>query len=199
MLIRRADLERIASGTVTLAFRRWTRPTVKAGTRLRTAIGVVEIVSVVPIGDDDVSEDEAAAAGFPSRERLFRDLRAGEGRTLHRIALRFAGADPREGLRRDDALGADDLADLAAALARLDRAARDGAWTMATLEIIRLRPETRAADLAGALGRSTPDFKRDVRKLKELGLTESLDLGYRLSPRGYAALDRLAAARSERG
>ena len=29
-------------------------------------------------------------------------------------------------------------------------------------------------------------FKRDVRKLKELGLTESLPVGYRLSPRGRA-------------
>jgi hypothetical protein len=32
-------------------------------------------------------------------------------------------------------------------------------------------------------------FKRDVRKLKELGLTESLEVGYRLSPRGAALLD----------
>jgi ribosomal protein S19E (S16A) len=29
-----------------------------------------------------------------------------------------------------------------------------------------------------------------VRKLKELGLTESLEVGYRLSPRGRALLDR---------
>jgi hypothetical protein len=31
-------------------------------------------------------------------------------------------------------------------------------------------------------------FKADVRKLKELGLTESLEVGYRLSPRGRAVL-----------
>jgi len=30
-----------------------------------------------------------------------------------------------------------------------------------------------------------------VRKLKELGLTESLEVGYRLSPRGRALLERL--------
>jgi hypothetical protein len=34
-------------------------------------------------------------------------------------------------------------------------------------------------------------FKRNVRKLKELGLTESLDIGYRLSPRGRALLMQL--------
>jgi ribosomal protein S19E (S16A) len=32
-----------------------------------------------------------------------------------------------------------------------------------------------------------------VRKLKELGLTESLDVGYRLSPRGRAFLARTIA------
>jgi hypothetical protein len=36
------------------------------------------------------------------------------------------------------------------------------------------------------MGRETLPFKRDVRKLKELGLTESLEVGYRLSPRGRA-------------
>ena len=47
----------------------------------------------------------------------------------------------------------------------------------------------RAPDLAASLGRETLPFKRDVRKLKELGLTESLEVGYRLSPRGRAYLD----------
>ena len=42
----------------------------------------------------------------------------------------------------------------------------------------------RAADLARELGTETLVFKRDVRKLKELGLTESLAIGYLLSPRG---------------
>ena len=54
----------------------------------------------------------------------------------------------------------------------------------------------RAGDLAEALGRDRASFKLDVRKLKELGLTESLEVGYRLSPRGRAVLDRLAAART---
>ena len=45
------------------------------------------------------------------------------------------------------------------------------------------------ADLAARLGRERLDFKTDVRKLKALGLTESLTVGYRLSPRGMAWLD----------
>lgn len=35
-------------------------------------------------------------------------------------------------------------------------------------------------------------FKQDVRKLKELGLTESLEIGYRLSPRGKSVIDRMS-------
>ena len=54
------------------------------------------------------------------------------------------------------------------------------------LELIAKRPGVRAADLAGELGIETAVLKRDVRKLKELGLTESLEIGYRLSPRGQA-------------
>jgi hypothetical protein len=46
----------------------------------------------------------------------------------------------------------------------------------------------RAPDLAAVLGRETLPFKRDVRRLKELGLTISLPVGYELSPRGRAYL-----------
>ncbi len=60
------------------------------------------------------------------------------------------------------------------------------------LELIRARPATRAPDLAASLGRETKAFKTDVRKLKTLGLTESLVVGYRLSPRGETFLDRHA-------
>jgi hypothetical protein len=59
------------------------------------------------------------------------------------------------------------------------------------LELVASRPGVRAADLAASLGRETLPFKVDVRKLKELGLTESLEVGYRLSPRGRAVMRRL--------
>jgi hypothetical protein len=58
------------------------------------------------------------------------------------------------------------------------------------LRLIADRPGTRAADLAAELGREKLPFKAEVRKLKELGLTESLQVGYRLSPRGRAYLGR---------
>ena len=64
------------------------------------------------------------------------------------------------------------------------------------LELIRERPRVRAPDLAQSLGLDTQPFKRDVRKLKELGLTESLEIGYRLSPRGRTVLERRRTERA---
>jgi len=68
--------------------------------------------------------------------------------------------------------------------------------------LLEAQDATRAPDLAVMLGREPVDFKRDVRKLKELGLTESLPVGYRLSPRGEALLKALgpppAAAKRSR-
>jgi hypothetical protein len=58
------------------------------------------------------------------------------------------------------------------------------------------RLRTAAGELATRVGREMLPFKADVRKLKELGLTESLEVGYRLSPRGRAVLTRLPTTAS---
>ena len=183
-------LEAIADGRVDLAFRRWERPMCKPGGSQRTQIGVIgfEAVGVVP--REAVTDDAARRAGFDSAAELlgFLDRRAaGE---IYRVQLRLIGPDPRVALREavpDDA----QLADLQRRLARLDRASNHGPWTRQALEIIERNPERRAGDLATELGRERLPFKVDVRKLKELGLTESLPIGYRLSPRGRAVLQRL--------
>ena len=103
MLFRQVILEAVARGDVTLAFRRRQRPTVKAGTGLHTAAGVVRIGAAEPIEEQDLND----------------------------------------------------------------------------------------ADLARAAGVEKLRFKQDMRKQKELGLTESLDVGYRLLPRGGAVLEKL--------
>ena len=107
---------------------------------------------------------------------------------IWRIGLRFAGADPRVELRSRVELAADERVALLERLDRFDAASRHGPWTRQVLALIRTHPGRRAPDLAAELGRETLSFKRDVRKLKELGLTESLEVGYRLSPRGEALL-----------
>ena len=173
MLFRVRDLEGIAAGRVDLAFRRWERARVKPGTRIRTAVGVIAIDAVDVV--DDVTEDEVRRAGLSSREEALGDDRPGR---LHRIELHLAGPDPRIALR-DGEPTADDRA-------RVDRLP----WARDYLQAIADRPGVRAADLAESFGVETRLFKPRVRRLKELGLTESLERGYRLSPRGRALLEK---------
>jgi hypothetical protein len=184
MLFRQDELRRIGAGEITLAFRRWRRPTVKAGGTLRTRAGVLAIESVEPIAEADVTDADAQRAGAPDRETLLARLRPA-GR-LHRVEFRLAGPDPRIALRERSRISPAERAEIDARLARLDAASRHGPWTATVLGLIAARPATRAPDLAASLGREAAPFKADVRKLKELGLTESLEVGYRLSPRGRA-------------
>jgi hypothetical protein len=190
MLFRQDVLRRIGEGDVTLAFRRWRRPTVKPGGTLRTRVGVLAIDSVELVDEKHVTDADARRAGAADREALLAGL-PGEG-PLHRIEFRLAGPDPRIALRERSDISPEERAAIEARLARLDAASRHGPWTAAVLELIAERPATRAPDLAASLGRETAPFKADVRKLKELGLTESLLVGYRLSPRGRAYLSARA-------
>ncbi len=176
MLFRPADLEGIASGRITLAFRRWERARVKPGSRLRTAIGVLEVTSVDVV--QRPTDEDARAAGYADADAVLAAFPRRSG-DFHRIALHLAGPDPRIALR--------DTPPDEAVFASLERM---GPWTYEVLQTIADHPGRRAPDLAASFGRETAPFKRGVRKLKELGLTESLEVGYRLSPRGHAALLR---------
>jgi hypothetical protein len=182
--IRLPVLEAIAAGSVTLAFRRWDRPRVRPGGTQRTPVGVLEFTAVDPVDEADLTADDARAAGFADLAAL-RAAQPGEGQ-LYRVAVRLAGPDPRVALRAKRRLSQAERTELVTRLERLDRASAHGSWTAAVLELIADNPGVRAPDLAARMGRETLPFKRDVRKLKELGLTESLEVGYRLSPRGRA-------------
>jgi hypothetical protein len=185
MLFNRRALDGIAAGEIDLAFRRWRKPTVKAGGTLRTRSGVLAIDTVEPTSQRKISGEDAHRAGFRSRAELLDSLRP-EGR-LYRIEFRRIGDDPRVALRERATLSEAERVQIDTRLARMDQA-RGEPWTRQVLKMIAERPETHAADLAASLGRDKLPFKRDVRKLKELGLTESLLVGYRLSPRGKAYL-----------
>jgi hypothetical protein len=198
LLFTREVLDRIAAGEVDLAFRRWHRPQVTSGTRLRTAVGVLEVGEVRVVTEDEVTEDDARRAGFGGRDRLLAALKQGEGRRIHRVGLLHVGADPRVRLREEDELSAYEMDEVAGRLARIDARSRRGPWTERLLTLIAENPAVRAADLAPLVGRERLPFKADVRKLKELGLTESLETGYRLSPRGRAVLTHLTGGDGRR-
>ncbi|TKJ18950.1 ASCH domain-containing protein [Blastococcus sp. CCUG 61487] len=177
----------IADGSVTLAFRRWDRPRMRPGSTQRTGAGVVRIDTVEEVDPGTLTEDDAARAGARSLAELRRLLDRRDGASVYRMELSFAGADPRVELRERADLSDTDRHAIDARLARMDAAAATP-WTREVLRLIAERPGVRAPDLAASLGRETLPFKRDVRKLKELGLTESLAVGYRISPRGRAYL-----------
>ena len=111
-------------------------------------------------------------------------------RTVWRVELRYLGADDRVARREDAELDEATMADLRARLDRLDRRAPKP-WTRQTLRLIEKYPGIVSTALARHADRERMAFKTDVRKLKELGLTESLEVGYRLSPRGEAVLRAL--------
>lgn len=187
MLLDRDTLRQIASGAVTLAFRRWRRPTVRSGGTLLTAMGQLQIGTVSIIGTEEITAEEAARAGYESKDELLRELNRRREGEVYRIELGAIGADPRIALR-EAAPDERQIADLRKRLDRLDAASPDGPWTLNTLQAIRDHPGLRAGDLCRLVGQDRARFKPNVRKLKNLGLTVSLEVGYRLSPRGEALL-----------
>lgn len=191
MLFKHRFLSGIRTGETTLAFRRWRRPSVRAGGTLKTAVGVLAIESVEPITESGITAEDAHHAGYPSRDELIAELRERMEGTLYRVKFRHAGPDPRVALRTDNVLSNADVADIQRRLGRLDRASRNGPWTEKFLSLIDEHPMVRAADLAEMMNQNTVAFKAAVRKLKNLGLTKSLDVGYRISPRGQAVLRML--------
>jgi hypothetical protein len=191
VLLRPDVLAAIAEGRVDLAFRRWERPRVRAGGTQRTAVGVIGFERVDVVAPEAITHEEARRAGFADRETLLAFLDRRAAGAIYRVELRLVGPDPRVGLR-EQLPGDAELDEIRRRLDRLDRASRHGPWTVAVLRAIGERPATRAADLAVDFGRERLAFKADVRKLKELGLTESLERGYRLSPRGRTVLEGLS-------
>lgn len=190
MLFRQEFLQGLQSGSVTLAFRRWRRPSVKSGGTLLTPVGQLHIGSVERVTIGMISATDARHAGYESREALLEELAQRKEGDIYRIELVGLSADPRIALR-ESAASADDFEALTTRLRRLDSHASDGPWTLRILEAIRVHPAVRAGDLCAMVGQEKMAFKMNVRKLKALGLTESLEVGYRLSPRGRDLLRRL--------
>jgi hypothetical protein len=196
MLLDRSTLDRIARGEVSLAFRRWRRPTVRSGGTLLTATGQLHIGSVVIVAIETVTAEESRLAGYASRDALLAELNRRVEGDVYRIELGGLGPDPRMALR-EAPLGEREAADLRHRLDRIDAASPGGPWTLQTLRVIQDHPGVRAGDLCRLVGQERDRFKPNVRKLKNLGLTISLEVGYRLSPRGDAYLRDLESSATE--
>jgi len=189
MLIEKRLWAGIQDGSITVMFRRWKRRQVTAGNTYRTAAGRIVVDEVTEIAPSRIRRADALAAGYRSAAEAVADLRGTPGDSVFLLRLHPAeDEDPRAALAESAELSTEDVEEITRRLDRLDHASSHGPWTEQTLAIIQKRPAVRAGDLADELGREMLPFKVDVRKLKNLGLTLSLDVGYQLSPRGEAYL-----------
>ncbi|HKP43614.1 hypothetical protein [Mycobacterium sp.] len=192
MLLNRDTAEGIAIGTITLVLRRWDAPRAKPGGAQRTIAGTIRIDGVTEYpGNYRVTAAQARAAGYPDATSAQKELDRRPARHTYVIAVSYLAPDERPDLAADDRLSEADVDAIAARLDRWDAAA-ETPWTRQYLEMVRNNDAVRAPDLAARVGLEVPRFKRRVRQLKGLGLTISLDVGYRLSPRGKTFL-RLTA------
>jgi hypothetical protein len=194
MLFAGSDRDGVAEGRITTAYRRWAEARVVAGRIYRTNAGRIEVDSVSQVNPDLIADNDAdvIAADRGNAKDVRRRLRGNEEWPTFLIKFHLVeGPDPREELAASDDLSAAELEDLRGRLARLDELSRHGAWTTDTLRLIQAKPATRAGDLAAEFERDMAGFKLDVRKLKNLGLAYSLEVGYKLSPRGAAYLSSL--------
>jgi hypothetical protein len=209
MLIPIKTLERIRLGEVDLAFRRWQKPTVKTGGRLRNSLGELAIESVEVVDPASITDADAVRAGFASAEalttELFRERPAGaRGRTakptehslIYRVEIRYLGEDSRIALRSAE-LSDEDLDALVAKVRLMETRGNRGDWATRALTLIEQWPCRRAPELAELENLETVVFKTSVRRLKELGLTESMRVGYQLSPLGTQLLNRLRTLNPE--
>jgi hypothetical protein len=187
MLFQRRFHERIRSGEIRSTLRIWQRPHAKVGGRYRLGAGAVVVDKIRETTLDGVTAALARRCGFPSLVDALKTAKHGTGERVFVIDFHYddAGARPKPAT---DVASPEELVEIAQRLEAMDRRAKLGAWTEATLRAIQARPGVLAARIARSLGRPRDEFKRDVRKLKNLGLTFSLEIGYRLTPKGEALL-----------
>ncbi len=190
----------LVDGSITLTFRAWPRPRVKPQGRYRVhPIGVVEVSAIRPVRVSEISESDARASGFSSRAELMTYLSAvmAPGTSeVFRVELRHAGDGDRVPLALETDLSPADVADITRRLKRFDTPTR---WSRKTLALIEAHPRVAASQLAKLVKRETAPFKADVVKLKKLGLTQSFEVGYEVSPRGRAYLALVAKGSAQRG
>ena len=182
----------LRAGRLSLTYRYWGAPRVRSGAVYRIAPDLAIRVTSIELADA-ITEDDARRAGFETVAALRSYLTGqerGDGRSLYRIEFERVDAppDPRAELAQRP-VDTTASSDLRKRLAAMDTRSAAGPWTLTVLRMIGAAPGKRAADLAAQMQWETPQFKAHVRRLKALGLTESLEVGYRLSPRGRSLLD----------
>ncbi len=175
----------IASGVITVTFRLWKRPHAKVGGQYTAGGVVIEVDTIEMLPFHAITNADVRRAGANDRDALrARAAHAGpidDDTLLYRIEFHVLGTKPEP-----DTAPVDDehVMTVISKLERIDARASNGPWTRELLQLIGGNEGVVSTDLAEQVGRPRLEFKTDVRKLKALGLTESLLVGYALTPLG---------------
>lgn len=189
MILKLATLNGIKAGTISQQFRKWKKPSVKKGSKIKTELGVVEITNMSEELPENISDSDAVRAGYLNRDELLATLNSINTGILYRIGVRYYSEDPRIALRENANVSEENLATLKLKLDRLDSHSKQGSWTLKVLLLIKDNPKVRAADLAKKMNHEKNALKINIRKLKNLGLTISHDVGYTISPLGERLIE----------
>ncbi len=168
----------ILAGRITVSFRNWKRAHAAVGGvyRLRPS-GAVKVTGVRSVRLSDMEPDDLRRSGFDSIAAVAASMRLPQSATVTRVEFELTG-EPAAKPPPELSVG-----EVVTRLQATDR--RSAApWTADVLALILAHPATRAGDLAPRMGWETPAFKSNVRKLKRLGLTQSLETGYLLTDLG---------------
>ncbi len=171
MLFNQKHLTGIRDGNVTLAFRKWKKPSVRQGSLIKTTVGQIKIVAIDSTEVEKITNKDAQAAGFGSLDELLALLETIENGTIYRIKVAYHSPDPRIALRNQTDITDEEFTAIKTKLERLDKYSKEGNWTHSVLMAIQKNPNLRAADLAQLLSKEKEWLKLNVRKLKNLGLT----------------------------
>lgn len=188
MIFKLEELTRIKSGEVSLVFRRWKKASVKKGGKMKTAVGVIRFDDVAVVKENSITKLDAKKAGYGSVTLLLSEIDKWPG-VIYKIKVVYESEDPRLELREKTELTEEEFEKLKVKLDRLDKTR--GPWVLNVLSLIKRYPERRAGDLAEIMKIDKFDFKINVRKLKNLGLTVSHEIGYSVSPLGDWVMRKL--------
>ena len=194
VLFRSEQQRRVEAGEIKVTYRAWQSPRVRIGERYRVGAGSIQVHACAPVAVAEITDADANEAGFADRAALITAAayRRPEGLAypdvLYRVVFTYDAVEARPGPERERLTDADALM-LTKKLRAMDERSDVGPWTWATLREIGDNPGLVSSKLAENLRRERFALKGDIRKLKALGLTISLETGYELSPRGQALLD----------
>lgn len=182
----------IAAGQVTLTIRLWKRPHAKVGGRYNVGAVQIEVDDIELVPFHTLTRTDVRRTGMGDieamRARAAHAGPIGDDTLVYRIEFHVVGL--KQAPVTTTAVTDDVVDTVIAKLDAMDARSARGAWTRAVLGLIADREGTVSTELAAVMGRPRPEFKADVRKLKALGLTESLEVGYRLTPLGRAVVER---------